>query len=773
MQGQLGLDKKKPVMTFVPSADNKELQVYLGFRFYESIPNDPTSVQYRLLVARLAIANFSISELARTFGFSRPTIDHYRDIVTNSTDEEEMLARLRGYHCQKTKLTPAVEAYITARFETVYADNRGSYNRQLRQEVQALYKTKLSPEALRRVISPRRQELDRKAKETPPTSPPAPDQQPRHDRVSELSPIAIDVAPATAEAQSRVDDDTAPLVAEANPPATLEQPFSLPEPAEPEVKSEIAVPDEQKGQHYLHAGLLVLNLWLAEFAEGFRQWRPFLVQWLYQIFAGAVNFEQARYLERHELGRFVGQAGLSVSNNRGLLAKLAQRFFEPCLKLLFQVNLERIAKPPDQKPAYFYLDGHFDPYYGKTGILKGWCSIFHRAMKGTNHYVIHNELGYPISKELKDCFKDFRVYIKHAVGKIKSFLTGVDFGMVFDRGGFAEDLFRYFYANHAYFLTWEKYFDIAKETALDFGKSIVTIAREINDVGHFKTITFECAETTYRIDANRTCRKLVIRTEAKSAEDDAFCASILTNDPASCHQRLVELMTGRWCQENDFKYEKKHFGLDQITSYDATPPQSLRDQIDEHQGRFEALKKGLAEGREKQQHLLEQLGVKRLTPKLVRRIETVAAQEPQRYQLLQTLQTLQAKLQKLPQQITQLEKQINRLEKIEAAGYVQLDYRKKQIFDHLRFTARNIFYNAVAEFRTVYTNLRDLHVVFWKLVQSPGYIKAENKQIVVTLICPFDGKVRQAIQQFLAKLNTREPILLDGSKRQIFFRLQL
>jgi hypothetical protein len=394
-------------------------------------------------------------------------------------------------------------------------------------------------------------------------------------------------------------------------------------------------------------------------------------------------------------------------------------------------------------------------------------------MKGSNHYMIHNELGYPLFKELKDCFDDFRVFIKYAIHKIKSFVAGACFRMIFDRGGFSQDLFRAFHTEGVYYLTWEKYFDLNKESALAFDIA-VTIEREINQVGHVRPITFDCAETTYRIDDELSCRKLVIRCEDKSADAGFFHASILTNDPTITPQRMVELMTGRWsCQENDFRYEKKHFGLDQITSYDALPPESIQDRIDEQKGRLEALKKELAESRDQRQQLLAQLGIKRLTKKARARIEKDADRDPQPYQRMRALQTLQPKLQELSQQISQLEKKIKRLEKIEAKGYVRLDYRKKQIFDHLRFTARNIFYNAIAEFRTYYTNLRDLHVVFWKLIRSSGYIKNGKGKIIVTLICPFfEGRVRQAVARFLEALNAKEPVLLDGSNRKIVFQLE-
>jgi hypothetical protein len=232
-------------------------------------------------------------------------------------------------------------------------------------------------------------------------------------------------------------------------------------------------------------------------------------------------------------------------------------------------------------------------------------------------------------------------------------------------------------------------------------------------------------------------------------------------------------MTGRWrCQENDFRYEKKHFGLDQITSYDTLPVQSLKDSIDEQKGHLQALQKELSEERAERQKIYEELGVKRLTKKKARQLEKEAKQNPKPYERVQRLRELQAGIEEVSAQSKQLEKKIKRLQKIEEKGYIKLDYRKKQIFDHLRFTARNIFYTAIEEFKEHYTNLRDVHTVFWKLVRSSGFIQYEKEQIIVTLNCPFfDGKVLEAVESFLESLNEKQPVFLDGMGRKIYFRV--
>lgn len=756
MQGQLGLDKKNPIITIQTTIDENYLIVFIGFLFYTMIPNNPASIQYRLLVGQLALAGFSITRLAEIFCFTRPTIMRYRDIIRDTLDESEMFAKLKGYNSEKTKLLPDVEAYIRSRFETVYRSNRASYNQQLRKEIFEKYQIKLSAEALRRVIAPLRQQIDNQEQIKPVNSG-------KDD--SSSSDVSVDER-ASLNNQSTSDNDIAPIEAQISSSSNVDETTS-------EIATEVAfTKDTNKGEFFLYAGVLVLNFWLADFTSCFGNLSATLLQWLYQIFAGAVNFEQARYLSFNEFSRFIGKAAASVSKNRLFLSNLAYNSFEQILQMLFEVNLQCMKKHWENKSHYFYIDGHFDPYYGCLEILKGWCCIFNRAMKGTNHYTIHDMQGYLIYKELKDCFDDFRIYLKQAIAKIKSFMLGTPFGIVFDRGGFSEAMFADFNAEGVYFVTWEKYFDIEKESELKFDSSVV-IEREINEVNNFKAVYFNCAETTYRIGESFSCRKIIIHTEQedKHGQKSDFYASILTNDPLINHQLLVELMTDRWrCQENDYKYEKKHFGLDQITSYDVIPPKSIQSLIDEQKGNLDALKQEHTDIRAKQDKLYQQLGVKRLTQKWAKRIQDEAEQNPQMYECMVTLRALQPKLKDLTSQIKQLEKKIKRLEKIEKKGYVQLDYRKKQIFDLIRFTARNIFYKAVSEFRMYYTNLRDLHVVFWKLIRSNGYIQFEKEKVIVTLHCPFfRGRVLVAVKNFLEKLNQKESIILDGSNRKIVF----
>lgn len=751
MQGQLGVDKRHPLITIQSTEDDKKLIVYLGFVDKWFIPNDTTSIQYRLYVGELAAAGFSISQLAQVFPFSRPTIMRYRSAVLNISEEAELLATLQGAHCQKTKLRPEVEAFIRRRFEKIYPENRGRYNQQLRQEIQDNFQIVLSPEAVRQVIAPLRHKLDR------PTEAPATEQNQSVVMASAVPAKVVAPACLQLEAPQPVSTvEVAPIAAISKTMADAE-----------ETETGISIPTPV-GKFYLHAGLLLLNFWLQSYIESFKTFGPLFLQWLYQIFAGAVNFEQAHLLSMSDLSFFIGQQVASVSQSRSRLGEFVQNF-QPHLQSLYKVNIEQLRQHWEGKLHYFYIDGHFDPYHGKSSILAGWSCLFNRAMKGTQHYTIHDAQGWVVAKELQDCFHDFRVFLKQSIAKIKDFMMGAPFGIVFDRGGFSEETFQYFNAQGVCFISWEKNFDVRREKNLTF-TATMSIEREINTVGHFKAFQLEYLETTYELGATVSCRKIIIHplpTEATPPADKDFYASIITNDPFSPAALIIEFMLGRWrCQENDFKYQKKHFGLDQITSYDVLPVRSIQSEIDAHKGELAAEKLARTELQAKQSQLYTALGVRRLTQK----IEKEAATQPQKSAVIVHLRNNQTQLKELNAQISQLIKKIRRLEKIEKKGYCKLDLRKKMLYDQVRFTARNIFYKAVADFRNYYTNLRNLHEVFRCLVRTSGFIRIEKEQIVVILNgFMFQGKVLNDVREFLVNFNQKNPILLDGSHRKIVF----
>ncbi len=755
MQGHFGLDPKRPVISVQENEDRTKLTIYLGFLVYKIIPNDKTSIQYRLLVGELAAnLGISIAQLMNVFDFTRVTIMRYKDAVATSQDnEDELFEKLKGYHCKNTKLTINIEYYIKERFPVIYKENTNSYNKQLRDEIKEKVETTLSREALRKIITPLREQID--------------ESETIEENVEEKTPQVVEeISEEKEETKDQAHD---------KPSSSVETTIELSETfSDSDVSQSGDSADKEKQDNFhVHAGVLILNTWINNFICHIEDRQVIFLQWIYQILLGNVNFEQGRYVARKELSYFMGKLALSVSASRFKLKNISETYFKESLQQIFTASLNCLKYRWKDRPYYFYIDGHFDPYYGTLEILKGWNCILNRCMKGSNHYAIHDSQGYPLFKELKDNFEDFRKFLVDVLERMKSFMGDIPFGIVFDRGGFAEDVFLDYIKTGVHFITWEKFFDIDKESDIDFTSS-VNIEREINEVNKFKKFVYKCAETTYVLGDNFRCRKIILRTDVGVNDiPEYFYASILTSDPQINHQNLLELMLGRFSnQENDFKYEKKHFGLDSITSYASLPVKSIQAEIEKKKGENEALKQRKDEIKDQKDKLYEKLGVKRLTKK---RMESIRddKQNPDEVNILDQILSVRPQLEHLQAIIPQEEKKLKRLERIEVKGYIQLDYRQKTVLDHIKFMARNCFYDAITEFRKYYTNLRDMHVVMRKLVCSAGIIEENGDTLTVKIIAPyFERNVLDAIKQFLENLNKQEPILLDGTKRKLFFSIR-
>src|SRR5206468_599819 len=105
--------------------------------------------------------------------------------------------------------------------------------------------------------------------------------------------------------------------------------------------------------------------------------------------------------------------------------------------------------------------------------------------------------------------------------------------------------------------------------------------------------------------------------------------AILTDDLKRAAVEIIRLMFQRWLQENDFKYQIKHFGLNQIVSYQVVPYQQLTKQLTDRQVQSEAYRALLEQqrslGRQQGHLLVEQERSARHAAARKKRLEQLAA----------------------------------------------------------------------------------------------------------------------------------------------------
>ena len=83
-----------------------------------------------------------------------------------------------------------------------------------------------------------------------------------------------------------------------------------------------------------------------------------------------------------------------------------------------------------------------------------------------------------------------------------------------------------------------------------------------------------------------------LRVRATNPSGKTIEVSILTDDLLRPASEIIRLLFNRWLQENDFKYLDKHFGLNQIISYESVPYEQLKGQLEDRQvksGVYQAL----------------------------------------------------------------------------------------------------------------------------------------------------------------------------------------
>jgi len=119
---------------------------------------------------------------------------------------------------------------------------------------------------------------------------------------------------------------------------------------------------------------------------------------------------------------------------------------------------------------------------------------------------------------------------------------------------------------------------------------------------------------------------------------------------------------------------------------------------------------------------------------------------------------LKAEADRLMDKINQTLRQDSRLKLLIAENYRRLDMRKKAVMDALRITARNIFFRLHEQFRPLYNNYRDDHVMLRILTRASGLICINNVagkiDVLLWLKGHFSAATRTRFDTFLATAST-------------------
>ena len=231
----------------------------------------------------------------------------------------------------------------------------------------------------------------------------------------------------------------------------------------------------------------------------------------------------------------------------------------------------RHAQERPDELGLLYIDGHTRAYFGTRDVQKMHLGRLGRPGPGTEESWVTTGRGDPLLVVIAEPSDSLAAQIRTLLPDLRK-VTGQAARplLCFDRGGWSPDLFAAIIAAG---------FDLLIYRKAQPGKTIPDI-----DDGSFAAVThagddgrereYDLAGTRIELPVTTGEHKgetLDLRQVTRRDKDRQI--HILTSRDAAAlpPAGVVWQMTGRWREENYFRYARAHFGLDALDSYDVTP----------------------------------------------------------------------------------------------------------------------------------------------------------------------------------------------------------
>jgi hypothetical protein len=476
-----------------------------------------------------------------------------------------------------------------------------------------------------------------------------------------------------------------------------------------------------------------------------------LKQWLSVILLGAKNIEQTKLMDFYDLQMLLGATSRLLHEQRQELGRISTR---EMVEILFRFNAKEIGAGECRD---FYYDPHTKHYTGMQKVLKGWCPSIRFADKAMHMDFIHTSEGYPVYYEPSDNYEDLR----ERFGKVTlEFCELIELEgevtFIVDRGIYSQRFFEEVVGNPLrHIVTWEKGYK-SKGWVSEQVSGHFEMTRCRNNAEDKQRYLFEYIDETW--SKNPAMR--LLRVRATNPKGRQIEVGVLTDDQGRAGHEIVALIFRRWLQENDFKYLDEHFGINEITSYSSSPYEKFAEQVKDKQMKSGAYK-ALEVTRKKIKKRLKEVLLKEHQKK-----KNNAKREEQ-------IKEWTEELAQIEEQLKTTEKEMSRLDFLIEQNMVRLDPHTKQLMDVLKIIARNAFYKALQPFKEMYNNYRDDHVLFRNLTRSNGLIRERGNTLEAILFPTphYPRKIRAIVERLLEDINAEEPLMPDGSNRQIHLRL--
>jgi len=207
------------------------------------------------------------------------------------------------------------------------------------------------------------------------------------------------------------------------------------------------------------------------------------------------------------------------------------------------------ARSKEDIPAVFYVDNHMRSYTGKFTLRKGWRMQDKRAVPGITDYYVHDEDGRPVFRVDAPSHDSLTDWLSPVAETLRGGLEDKQrILLAFDRAGAFPESMAQLRDTNVEFVTYErKPYQTLPKTAFD------------------DSVTLEDGEV-FLVHEKRLAnlgkgRGRVRRISLLTDDGRQINLLAVSKEPA---WRLIEIITGRWVQENGFKHGKERWGLNQL-----------------------------------------------------------------------------------------------------------------------------------------------------------------------------------------------------------------
>ena len=254
----------------------------------------------------------------------------------------------------------------------------------------------------------------------------------------------------------------------------------------------------------------------------------------------------------------------------------------------------------------------------------------------------------------------------------------------------------------------------------------------------------------------------VIRPKSKKR------SQILTNDWNSKAKEAVQIMFGRWGQENFFKIMKERYHLDYFPGYDI-------EEIENQPLVKNPKLLGAKKAKKRLQVELAKLRKKLVTRFTAKKRNALSLGEYKKRQasLISEMQTLKWRIAQINQEMRKLPPRISVLEVYSKKRFSICDFEKKRFFDLIKLIAHNIEQGMTKVFSSYYTR-GDCYQVMRMIPERVTEVKLINNNTLLVKIKDLGtDRMNQLTQRFLTNINNLGGKTLDKFQLKLPFDVEL